>query len=261
MEVCLLAGEIMLKSGAETYRVEDTMDRMARALEIEQPQSFATPTAIIFSAHGETKTETRLIRIIHRTTDLEKKTETRLIRIINRTTDLEKIARVNHLSRSLSEKKITAEEVFHQLKELQKTDMFYPVWLQLFCAALSSGCFLIMFGGVWSDFIPAFLSGGIGFYIFLLMNRFVGIKFFSEFSASLSIGFCAYVFVKMGTGIDLDKIIIGSVMPLVPGLLITNAIRDLIAGHLVAGISKGAEAFFTAFAIGSGIACIVLIFF
>ena len=243
MEVCLLAGEIMLKSGAETYRVEDTMDRMARALEIEQPQSFATPTAIIFSAHGETKTETRLIRII------------------NRTTDLEKIARVNHLSRSLSEKKITAEEVFHQLKELQKTDMFYPVWLQLFCAALSSGCFLIMFGGVWSDFIPAFLSGGIGFYIFLLMNRFVGIKFFSEFSASLSIGFCAYVFVKMGTGIDLDKIIIGSVMPLVPGLLITNAIRDLIAGHLVAGISKGAEAFFTAFAIGSGIACIVLIFF
>lgn len=243
MEVCLLAGEIMLKSGAETYRVEDTMDRMARALEIEQPQSFATPTAIIFSAHGETKTETRLIRII------------------NRTTDLEKIARVNHLSRSLTEKKITAEEVFHQLKELQKTDMFYPVWLQLFCAALSSGCFLIMFGGVWSDFIPAFLSGGIGFYIFLLMNRFVGIKFFSEFSASLSIGFCAYVFVKMGTGIDLDKIIIGSVMPLVPGLLITNAIRDLIAGHLVAGISKGAEAFFTAFAIGSGIACIVLIFF
>lgn len=243
MEVCLLAGEIMLKSGAETYRVEDTMDRMARALEIEQPQSFATPTAIIFSAHGETKTETRLIRIIHRTTDLEK------------------IARVNHLSRSLSEKKITAEEAFNHLKELQKTDMFYPVWLQLFCAALSSGCFLIMFGGVWSDFIPAFLSGGIGFYIFLLMNRFVGIKFFSEFSASLSIGFCAYVFVKMGTGIDLDKIIIGSVMPLVPGLLITNAIRDLIAGHLVAGISKGAEAFFTAFAIGSGIACIVLIFF
>lgn len=243
MEVCLLAGEIMLKSGAETYRVEDTMDRMARALEIEQPQSFATPTAIIFSAHGETKTETRLIRII------------------NRTTDLEKIARVNHLSRSLTEKKITAEEVFHQLKELQKADIFYPVWLQLFCAALSSGCFLIMFGGVWSDFIPAFLSGGIGFYIFLLMNRFVGIKFFSEFSASLSIGFCAYVFVKMGTGIDLDKIIIGSVMPLVPGLLITNAIRDLIAGHLVAGISKGAEAFFTAFAIGSGIACIVLIFF
>jgi uncharacterized membrane protein YjjP (DUF1212 family) len=243
MEVCLLAGEIMLKSGAETYRVEDTMDRMARALEIEQPQSFATPTAIIFSAHGETKTETRLIRII------------------NRTTDLEKIARVNHLSRSLSEKKITAEEAFNHLKELQKTDMFYPVWLQLFCAALSSGCFLIMFGGVWSDFIPAFLSGGIGFYIFLLMNRFVGIKFFSEFSASLSIGFCAYVFVKMGTGIDLDKIIIGSVMPLVPGLLITNAIRDLIAGHLVAGISKGAEAFFTAFAIGSGIACIVLIFF
>ncbi len=69
----MLAGEIMLKSGAETYRVEDTMDRMARALEIEQPQKFCHSNGHYFSAHGETKTETRLIRIINRTTDLRKK--------------------------------------------------------------------------------------------------------------------------------------------------------------------------------------------
>ena len=55
---------------------------------------------------------------------------------------------------------------------------------------------------------------------------------------------------------EIDKIIIGSVMPLVPGLLITNAVRDLMAGHLVSGISKGAEAFLTAFAIGGGIAIV-----
>lgn len=65
---------------------------------------------------------------------------------------------------------------------------------------------------------------------------------------------------KLGIGIDLDKIIIGSVMPLVPGLHITNAVRDLMAGHLVAGLSKGAEAFLTAFAIGSGIAIVLSIY-
>ncbi|NRK74155.1 threonine/serine exporter family protein, partial [Salmonella enterica subsp. enterica serovar Typhi] len=52
----------------------------------------------------------------------------------------------------------------------------------------------------------------------------------------------------------------GSVMPLVPGLLITNAVRDLMAGHLVSGISKGAEAILTATAIGSGIAVAFLVF-
>lgn len=55
----------------------------------------------------------------------------------------------------------------------------------------------------------------------------------------------------------MDKIVIGSVMPLVPGLLITNAIRDLMAGHLVSGLSKGTEALLTAFAIGSGIAIVL----
>lgn len=55
----------------------------------------------------------------------------------------------------------------------------------------------------------------------------------------------------------MDKIIIGSVMPLVPGLLITNAIRDLIAGHLVSGLAKGVEAILTAMAIGSGVAVVI----
>lgn len=70
----------------------------------------------------------------------------------------------------------------------------------------------------------------------------------------------AITFVKLGIGHELDKIIIGSVMPLVPGLLITNAVRDLMAGHLVSGISKGAEAFLTAFAIGTGIAVVISLF-
>jgi uncharacterized membrane protein YjjP (DUF1212 family) len=70
------------------------------------------------------------------------------------------------------------------------------------------------------------------------------------------IGFLSFLFVKIGLGHQLDKIIIGSVMSLVPGLLVTNAVRDLMAGHLVSGLSKGAEAFLTAFAIGSGIAIV-----
>lgn len=84
-------------------------------------------------------------------------------------------------------------------------------------------------------------------------------KFFAEFSASFLIGIVASLLVLAGIGKELDKIIIGSVMPLVPGLLITNAVRDLMAGHLVSGLSRGAEAFLTAFAIGAGIAFVFTI--
>lgn len=71
MEVCLLAGKIMLQSGAETYRVEDTMMRMAR-FGIEHTHSYVTPTGIIFSAEGSEPTKTKLIRISERSTDLKK---------------------------------------------------------------------------------------------------------------------------------------------------------------------------------------------
>lgn len=90
-------------------------------------------------------------------------------------------------------------------------------------------------------------------------QRLSQVRFFAEFTASFIIGLLALVMVLIEVGSELDKIIIGSVMPLVPGLAITNAVRDLMAGHLVSGLSKGADAFLTAFAIGAGIAVVFTI--
>ncbi|CAH0344950.1 threonine/serine exporter family protein [Bacillus sp. CECT 9360] len=240
IEVCMLAGKIMLESGAETNRVEDTMSRIAASFGIYHSHSFVTPTGIIFSIDGADPSK--------------------LYRISNRSTDLKKVTEVNSISRKISSGEISAKDALVQLKRLEKAKLAYPLWLQILAAFISSGCFLIMFQGGWHDFIPACLTGGIGFSCLIYLNRLLEIKFFSEFLSSLIIGLVATLFVYTGVGDEIDKIIIGSVMPLVPGLLITNAIRDLMAGHLVSGISKGAEASLTAFAIGSGIA-VVLSFF
>jgi uncharacterized membrane protein YjjP (DUF1212 family) len=239
MEICLLAGKIMLQSGAETYRVEDTMMRMAAAFGITETHSYVTPTGIIFSAEGFAPTKTKLIRIVERSTDLKK------------------VAMVNGISRQISSGSLSLEEALAQLKKIEKQNMTFPMKWQVAAASIASACFLIMFDGNWNDFIPAMISGGVGYLSFVSFHRFVPIKFFSEFLASFMIGLLSLLFVKMGAGHQLDKIIIGSVMPLVPGLLITNAVRDLMAGHFVSGLSKGAEAFLAAFAIGSGIAVVL----
>ncbi|MFJ7725060.1 threonine/serine exporter family protein [Neobacillus sp. NPDC097160] len=239
MEVCLLAGKIMLQSGGETYRVEDTMMRIAASFGIENTHSYVTPTGIIFSAESSGPTRTKLIRILERSTDLKK------------------VALVNSISRSISSGDVNLKEAWEELKEIDSLDVTFPFRIQVAAASLASGCFMIMFKGGWNDFIPAMISGGMGYYSFVHFHRYVPVKFFSEFLASFVIGLLSFLFVKMGVGHQLDKIIIGSVMTLVPGLLVTNAIRDLMAGHLVSGLSKGAEAFLTAFAIGAGIAVVV----
>ncbi|GAA2715049.1 threonine/serine exporter family protein [Cytobacillus oceanisediminis] len=236
IELCLLAGKIMLQGGAETYRVEDTMTRIAASLGIPHSHSYVTPTGIIFSTDG---TE-----------------PAKLIRISERSTDLYKVTLVNGISRKISSGELDGKEALAKLKEIERADYTFPVYQQVLAASIASGCFLIMFLGQWADFIPAMFAGGLGFASFIYVHRVVQIKFFSEFIASLLIGLLAYLFVIFGLGTELDKIIIGSVMPLVPGLLITNAVRDLMAGHLVSGLSKGAEAFLTAFAIGAGIALV-----
>jgi len=240
IELCLLAGKIMLQSGAETYRVEDTMVRIATAFGLTESHSYVTPTALIFSTSGEQPAK--------------------LIRIEERTTDLHKIAEVNSISRRIALGELSAPEAKALLLKAEAASFNYKLPMQIFAAALTSACFLIMFGGIWYDFAAAFIAGGAGFAASVYLHRIVQVKFFAEFSAALLVGLLGLLFVWAGLGREFDRIAVGSVMPLVPGLLITNAIRDLMAGHLVSGISKGADACLTAFAIGAGISVAIIFF-
>jgi uncharacterized membrane protein YjjP (DUF1212 family) len=116
---------------------------------------------------------------------------------------------------------------------------------------------LILLGGSWSDLPFAFVFGGTGFIIVETSLEKTRVKFFAEFIAASIVGIIAFLSVFLNIGEDLNTIIISGVMPLVPGLLITNAVRDLMAGHFVSGVSKGAEALLTAFAIGAGVALVL----
>lgn len=239
LDCLLLAGQIMMESGAETYRVEDTMLRMARSQNADA-QSYVTPTGIILS-HG-------------------KQQKTKIASISSRITDLHKIAKVNNISRKLTLKIITLEEAYDELRIIQKTNYFLPVWLQVLMSAVSSACFLVLFKGTYFDMPITFIAGGLGYLALLFIQHLSKVKFFSEFFASFVIALIAFSAVQFGFGQEIDKIIISAVMPLVPGILITNAVRDMMAGHLTAGIAKGTEAFLTASAIGSGVAVVVALY-
>ncbi|MFC4558027.1 threonine/serine exporter family protein [Virgibacillus kekensis] len=235
-KVCMLAGKIMLESGAETYRVEDTMNRIASAYGLTNAQSYATPTGINFSADFADVTN--------------------FIRISDRSNNLQKIDDVNSISRSITAGDIDINQALVLLDNIDGAKNTYSKLVQIVAAAFLSGSFTIMFGGTWPDFLPSFIAGGTGYAAMLGAGRLIAISFVADFFGSFVLGVLAVTFIAFGFGIDLDRIIIGAVMPLVPGLHITNAVRDLMAGHLVSGMSKGVEAGLTAFAIGTGIAIV-----
>ncbi|PTI38975.1 hypothetical protein BU062_12280 [Staphylococcus succinus] len=240
IDVVLIAGRILLESGAETYRVEDTMTRIAASYGLDDTYSFVTSTAIIFS--------------------LNNRTNTRLIRIRERTTDLEKIALTNGISRKISNKQLDIDEAKSELIHLHHASLQFSSITKFFAAAIACGFFLFMFGGVKQDFIIAIIAGAAAFLTFDFVQRFIQIKFFSEFISAAVVISVAVTFTHLGLTHNQDIITIAGVMPLVPGILITNAIRDLMAGELIAGMSRGVEAALTSFAIGAGVAIVLLLF-
>ncbi|MFD2117941.1 threonine/serine exporter family protein [Paenibacillus yanchengensis] len=239
--LCLLAGKIIMESGGETQRVEDTMMRIAAAYGHTHSHSYVTPTGILFAIDGSTHA-------------------TRLVRISERNNNLTKVALVNDVSRQIAAGKLHADQAYEKMQSIDLERSEYPNWLTTLAAAIASGSFLFLVGGTWTDLLPILMIGGSGFYCFIWLHSYIKIKFFAEFVAALLIGTLAIVTTDYGLATNLDTIIIGSVIPLVPGLNITNAVRDLMAGHLVSGLSKGAESLLTATAIGAGIAAILTLY-
>lgn len=241
LNISTLAGKIMLESGAETYRVEETIVRIGLSFGVDDAESFVTPTGIITSLTKDSKTVT-LVR-----------------RITSRGVDLNKIDLINNLSRQVQAQSMTVDELNTELINISQSDR-YSAALTLFSSCAAAGCFALMFGGNIKDFFAAFI---IGACIKIVSTVCQKLDINSFFINSLGGGLCAIlaiILMKLNICANLDKTIIGSIMLLVPGLTITNAIRDTIAGDLLSGITKAAEAFLVAISIAVGTGAILSLF-
>ena len=241
LNISTLAGKIMLESGAETYRVEETIVRIGLSFGVDDAESFVTPTGIIASLTKDSTTVT-LVR-----------------RITSRGVDLNKIDLINNLSRQVQAQSMTVDELNTELINISQSDR-YSAALTLFSSCAAAGCFALMFGGNIKDFFAAFI---IGACIKIVSTVCQKLDINSFFINSLGGGLCAIlaiILMKLNICANLDKTIIGSIMLLVPGLTITNAIRDTIAGDLLSGITKAAEAFLVAISIAVGTGAILSLF-
>lgn len=233
VRVATHAGKIILESGGEIYRVEETIVRICNSFSIEDADAYVTPTGIMVSVSNGNDTKT-LIK-----------------RVKSRGNNLQKIHLVNNLSRELFQKEFTVDEFENKLKEIDKLKV-YPTKLNIICAGIAAASFAIPFGGNLKDFIAAFFIGII-IKIFVISAEKLSLNtFFINSIGGAIAAFLAIISVQMGIGSNINNIIIGSIMLLVPGLVITNAIRDTISGDLVSGLTRAAEAILIAVSIAVG---------
>ncbi len=236
VEVAMLAGEIMLCGGAETYRVEDTMTRILKISGFDKTEVYVTPTGI-FMTLGDASIDT---------ISLVKRLEMRM-------TNFSYIYTVNTISRNLCNGKITLEDAYLDLKNIQ-TSREYGVFAYYICIILASLSFTVLLGGDWLNSILAGFHGGIIVFVFILTKRVQINTFIKNMLASILIAFSSMLFMHvLNLPIQLDALIGGSLMPLLPGVAITNAIRDTLQGDYVSGGARAIEAFITAAATAAGV--------
>ncbi len=226
-------GQIILENGGETYRVEQTINSLCKAFGMKEIDSFALPTGIILTV-----------------IDKEGKTYSMVRRITTRTINLEKISRINTLVRSLK-KDPDIEYIKRELRTISELK-HYPTPLLFAAAGLCAAFFTLLFGGTWNDSIVAFPIGIIVKVFTHFADKVRFNQFFNNVIGGAIASFLSLLCVLFGIATNSDKMIIGTIMLLVPGITIVNAIRDTMAGDLVAGISRIIDAVIVAIAIAAG---------
>jgi uncharacterized membrane protein YjjP (DUF1212 family) len=232
-ELAILAARMVIESGGETYRAEETATYICKGANYSDVRVVCTPTALYLTicSGGAYTTVTDRVR--------------------KRSTDLSMLGEVNQISRLVAFGQLTIEQAEKELSRLEKDPGQNPR-LSALAAGIAGGGFALMFAGGWQEVLVAALcslltQGCIGFFGKKGLGKFNNSLIGGALTALLALS--ASLVIKTLT---VSTVIIGATLPLLPGVAITNAIRDTINGDLTSGVARCMEALMTAAAIAGG---------
>ena len=235
LDTAVFAGEVLMKSGAETYRVEDTMYRILKKSNLKTVEVLVMMTGFVATLDDPAIDSLTVVR-----------------RITNRGTNLDKIDRVNMISRAFCGDQITLDEAFHRMKALWREQEVH--FRSAITMAAITGGFAIMFGGTLTEGAIAAIVGIIVSIVLTFCRKYKVHTFLENIVCCAVMAMVIGIVVKSLPGrYDKDLLIISSIMPFVPGAAITNAVFDILHGDYLSGVARAAEAFVIAAAVALGI--------
>ncbi|MBO5364249.1 MAG: threonine/serine exporter family protein, partial [Clostridia bacterium] len=226
LDLAVGIGYHILKYGGEINRVEDTVMRIGLAYGMDFVHVFAIASSIVITMEkdGVSLTQTRRVRAC--------------------STNLDKVDCFNALSRRVCEETPSYQTVQEEIKAIEGRHL-YPSWVLVLAYAIIGGSFSVFFGGGIPEFLAGFLAGILVRLVVTLFHSFLKSPFFSNVAGSAATVILIKLFSLSYPALNTEVATIGVLMNLVPGVLLTNCIRDFVATDYVAGTAKIIEAFFT----------------
>ena len=242
LDCAMQAGAILLKNGAEIFRVEETVARICSHFGVESEKAFVLSNGIFLTAGSGQ--EPFYAKVQH---------------IPVSGARLDRVAAVNQLSREIAEGCFTPAEVKRRLDEIEhmpeKSDR-----VKVLASAVGSGCFCCMFGGSPLDCLGAFLTGFLLYiYVLKLFTPHLS-KIIGNIGGGALVTVLCLLLCRMNLGESINYMIIGSIMPLVPGIAFVNGVRDIADGDYIAGSVRLLDAILVFVCIASGVGLVITIY-
>lgn len=239
LELSFQMGEVLLRNGAEISRVQETMERVARAYHVEHFDVYVLTNAVF--AVGVEQGKERSVELRH---------------VPSTTTHLGRICAVNQLSREIAQGEHTVEEAFQILQKVREIP-YSSLPLATFACGVGSACFSYLFGGDGFDALTAFFCGLVLELFLYWVGKHNMSKFLTNLSASALVTLCGALLLMAGLGHNMDMIIIGSIIRLVPGVALTTSIRDFFHGDYLSGAIRMLDAVLVGGCIAMGVGVVV----
>ena len=232
LEVASEAGHILLENGAEISRVEDTMERISAHYGVHTGHFFVLSNGIFTTSSSNKYANVEFIPI--------------------RGIQLSKVVEVNRLSYRIAADKVSLTQARAELDAIRDEPM-KPAWEQIVGSAFGAAGFCAVFGGGFMDCAAAFVVGTL-LYLFLL---FISSRYLSKIVGGICNSLVATLLClasyRLGFGSSLSNIIIGAIMPLIPGVPFVNGVRDLADSDYIAGTTRLTDAMLGFFCIALGV--------
>jgi uncharacterized membrane protein YjjP (DUF1212 family) len=173
-------------------------------------------------------------------------------RINYRTVDLKKIEMINNFSRNMAETPIIFVSAYKELDSIFKAKPFAAP-LKLAASGIAAFVFTVLFKGTIFDGVASLLAGLLMYMLRELISRFGFFQFFELFICGLVAGFLSFAEAAVFSVLDPYKIIIGALTIFLPGVAITNGIKDALRGDIISSVGRLGEAVFAVAALGAGV--------
>ena len=232
-------GEQMLICGGEVSRVEDTISRICRAYGMKKVDVFSITSCIIVTIEtkeGELVTQTR--------------------RVGGYETNLHRLAQLNALSREICAKRTRPEEVGEKIHRIL-TERSFPLWWEFVSYCLVSDMFTLFFGGSLADGFASMIPAALLCLAVRWNRKKITNRLLFVLCEAIFTGFMIVVVVRLGVGQHITPIVIGDIMLTIPGLSLTNSLRDMLSGDTMSGILRLCESLLMAVAIAGGMALVL----